>query len=63
MSESFTDWWQQIPYNIDPYIVKIGPVSLTYYGFMYVVAFAVMYLLSLYRIKRNYRKDSGNELA
>jgi phosphatidylglycerol:prolipoprotein diacylglycerol transferase len=62
MPESFISWWQQIPYNVDPYIVKIGPVPLTYYGLMYVVAFAVLYMLSLYRIKRGEAKYTPQEL-
>jgi phosphatidylglycerol:prolipoprotein diacylglycerol transferase len=62
VSESFTEWWQHIPYNIDPYIVEIGPVQLTYYGLMYVVAFAVMYLLSLYRIKRKEADYSAKDI-
>ncbi len=51
MPEGFWDWWQHIPEHIFPFIIEIGSFRLSYYGLMYVVAFMVVYLLSLYRIK------------
>jgi phosphatidylglycerol:prolipoprotein diacylglycerol transferase len=62
MSGSFAEWWQHIPYNIDPYIVEIGSFRLGYYGLMYVVAFAVVYLLSIYRIKKGEAKYTAAEI-
>jgi len=62
MSGSIIDWWQHIPYNISPYIVEIGSVRVGYYGLMYVVAFLVVYLLSLYRIKKGETKFTANEV-
>ncbi len=43
--------WQHIPEHIKPYIFRIGSFELRYYALMYIVAFAIVYLLSLYRIK------------
>jgi len=37
---------------IDPVIIRIGPFALRWYGLMYVLGFAVSYLLVLYQIKR-----------
>ncbi len=52
MPEGFINWWQHIPGHINPYILEIGSFRLSYYGLMYVVGFAIIYLLSLYRIKK-----------
>jgi phosphatidylglycerol:prolipoprotein diacylglycerol transferase len=42
-----------IPFpNIDPVIVKIGPLSLRWYGMMYLGGFAASYLLVGYQLKR-----------
>jgi len=43
--------WQHIPEHIKPYIFRIGSFELRYYALMYIVAFTIVYLLSLYRIK------------
>ena len=45
------NWWHNIPKHINPNIVEIGSFQLRYYGLMYVVAFTVVYLLVLYRLK------------
>ena len=44
-------WWNHIPEYINPNIIKIGSFQLRYYGLMYIVAFALTYLLVLYRLK------------
>lgn len=44
-------WWQHIPEHIKPTLLTIGSFQLRYYGLMYVIAFAIVYLLALYRIK------------
>jgi phosphatidylglycerol:prolipoprotein diacylglycerol transferase len=49
MSE-FLDWWQHLPGNFSPVLFEIGPLSLRYYGLMYVVAFMIVYLLAVYRL-------------
>jgi phosphatidylglycerol:prolipoprotein diacylglycerol transferase len=42
-----------IPFpDIDPTIVKIGPVSVRWYGVMYLIGFTVSYLLVKYQLKR-----------
>jgi len=51
MIEKFFNWWQHIPEHISPYLFKIGSFELRYYGIMYIVAFTVIYMLSLYRLK------------
>jgi phosphatidylglycerol:prolipoprotein diacylglycerol transferase len=48
--EKFLSWWNHIPEYINPNIVKIGSFQLGYYGLMYVVTFAIVYLLVLYRL-------------
>lgn len=48
----FWNWWQDLPVVISPYIATFGPVRLHWYGFMYVVAFTVAYLLITWRIKK-----------
>jgi phosphatidylglycerol:prolipoprotein diacylglycerol transferase len=49
--EGFIRFWQHIPENLDPYILEIGSFRLGWYGLMYVVAFGVVYLMCLYRIR------------
>lgn len=44
------EFWQHIPEHINPAFLEIGAFQLRYYGLMYLVAFAVVYLLVLYRI-------------
>jgi len=53
----FWMWWQHLPQHMDPVIVEIGWFRLQYYGMMYVVAFAVTYVLTRYRIGREDRFD------
>jgi phosphatidylglycerol:prolipoprotein diacylglycerol transferase len=50
--ESFLTAWQQLPYAISPILFSIGSFQLRYYSLMYLVAFAVVYVLFFYRIKR-----------
>ena len=60
MSDQFISFWQHIPENIVPYIFKVGSFEFRYYGLMYIAAFMTVYLLSLYRLKKepfNYSKD------
>lgn len=45
------DWWNHLPEHINPYIIEIGSFRLGYYGLMYLVAFAILYLLVMWRLK------------
>lgn len=47
----FWDWWQHIPYHMDPVILSIGGFQIRWYGTMYVIAFVLTYLLVQYRVK------------
>ena len=38
--------------NIDPVILKIGPLSVRWYGMMYIIGFASSYLLIRYQMKK-----------
>ncbi len=49
----FWEWWQRIPYNLDPVIVSIGGFELRWYGMMYVIAFVLTYVLVQYRVKQD----------
>ncbi|MCK5249866.1 MAG: prolipoprotein diacylglyceryl transferase [Spirochaetaceae bacterium] len=51
----FTLWWQHLPERMDPVIFSIGNFSLQYYGLMYLVAFSIVYILAVYRIRREPR--------
>lgn len=43
-----------IPYpNIDPVILKIGPLSVRWYGVMYVIGFTASYLLVNYQVTKS----------
>lgn len=42
--------------NIDPILIELGPLRLSWYGLMYVFGFAASYLLVRYQMKR---KDFG----
>ncbi|NTV05333.1 MAG: prolipoprotein diacylglyceryl transferase [Chlorobiaceae bacterium] len=44
-------WWQNLPSQMNPVIFSIGSFAIRWYGMMYIIAFAVTYLLSHYRIK------------
>ena len=66
MSE-FWDWWQHLPQNISPVIFEIGWFKVQYYGLSYIAAFALTYILVLYRIKHEERfaftKDQVNDIT
>ena len=47
----FQVWWQQLPERLDPVILELGPIKLQYYGLMYIVAFAIVYILVNYRLR------------
>ncbi|HOS05687.1 MAG TPA: prolipoprotein diacylglyceryl transferase [Syntrophorhabdaceae bacterium] len=39
--------------DIDPVIIKIGPLSIRWYGLMYIFGFTSSYLLTLYQLRKN----------
>jgi phosphatidylglycerol:prolipoprotein diacylglycerol transferase len=42
-----------IPYpNIDPEIVRVGPLAIRWYGLMYLLGFATSFLLVKYQIRK-----------
>lgn len=49
--ESFINTWQHLPFHIDPALFSIGSFQLRYYSLMYIVAYLVVYGVSVYRIK------------
>jgi phosphatidylglycerol---prolipoprotein diacylglyceryl transferase len=49
--ESIINAWQQLPAQISPTLFHFGSFQVRYYSLMYIVAFAVVYFLTLYRIK------------
>jgi phosphatidylglycerol:prolipoprotein diacylglycerol transferase len=53
--------WSHIPEKINPTIFSLGPVEIRWYGVLYLLAFLVVYLLVVYRIKKeklSYSKDT-----
>lgn len=46
----FLAWWQHLPSQMNPVLVMIGPITIRWYGTMYIIAFTIVYLLSRYRI-------------
>lgn len=53
--DEFLIWWQHLPEKMNPVIFSLGGFKLHYYGLMYLVAFAVVYMLSIYRVKHEKR--------
>jgi phosphatidylglycerol:prolipoprotein diacylglycerol transferase len=48
--------------NIDPVIFKIGPLSLRWYGLMYVFGFVSSYLLVMYQLKKKVYKIERSKI-
>jgi phosphatidylglycerol:prolipoprotein diacylglycerol transferase len=44
-------WWQNLPSKIDPVIFSFGQIHIRWYGLMYIVVFALVYSLVMYRIR------------
>jgi phosphatidylglycerol:prolipoprotein diacylglycerol transferase len=47
------EWWSTLPGRIDPYIIEVGSFRVGYYGLMYIFAFATVYLLAVYRSRKD----------
>jgi phosphatidylglycerol---prolipoprotein diacylglyceryl transferase len=43
--------WQHLPEKLDPIAFSLGPIQVSWYGIMYLVAFAIVYYLIRYRIR------------
>lgn len=52
MMGGFLHFWQHIPEHIRPDIFSIGSFSIHWYSLMYIVALAIVYLLTAHRIHR-----------
>jgi phosphatidylglycerol:prolipoprotein diacylglycerol transferase len=48
--EPFLHWWQTLPFSMNPVIFSVGSFAVRWYGMMYIVAFAVVYLVVRYRL-------------
>lgn len=52
-----------IPFpNIDPVIIKVGPVSVRWYGVMYIIGFAASHLLVNYQVRKKKIAVSAREI-
>ena len=47
----FLFWWQHLPSQMNPVIISLGGFAVRWYGMMYIIAFAIVWLLTLYRLK------------
>jgi phosphatidylglycerol---prolipoprotein diacylglyceryl transferase len=43
--------WQHLPQILNPIAFNLGPIQISWYGLMYLVAFAIVYFLVRYRIR------------
>ncbi len=48
-----SNWWQDLPSQMNPVIFNIGSFAIHWYSFMYILAFTIVYFLMMYRIKKN----------
>ncbi len=55
MGNEILHFWQHLPEKMTPIIFEIGPVKPTYYGLMYIIAFAMTYFLVCSRIRHERR--------
>ncbi len=60
--ESFINTWQQLPSHINPAIFSIGSFQLRYYSLMYLVGFAIVYILTIHRIKNEHYEYTAETL-
>lgn len=60
MLNQYIEIWNHLPEHINPVIFQTGQFQVRYYGLMYIVAFAVVYLLVLHRIKNEKYDYSKN---
>ena len=48
----FLFWWQHLPSYTNPVIFSFGTFAIRWYGMMYIVAFAIVYALTRYRLNK-----------
>jgi phosphatidylglycerol:prolipoprotein diacylglycerol transferase len=49
---SFVYWWQTLPEKMDPIIFQVGHFRVQWYGMMYILAYATVYLLARRRARQ-----------
>ncbi len=52
---SFQQWWQHLPSQVDPVLFEIGSFRVQWYGLMYIAAFVTAYLIIGFRSRRETR--------
>jgi phosphatidylglycerol:prolipoprotein diacylglycerol transferase len=57
----FSDW-QHLPAYINPNLLEIGSFKIRYYSLMYLVAFALTYVLVMHRIKKEHYDYSSETI-
>ena len=57
----FLTMWRHIPAHLSPNLLEIGSFQLRYYSLMYLVAFAIVYFLTLYRMKNENNSEQDDE--
>ncbi|HAO98984.1 MAG TPA: prolipoprotein diacylglyceryl transferase [Fibrobacteres bacterium] len=58
----FHSFWQNLPLHMDPVILRLGSFRLQWYGLMYLVAFAVTYIIARSRTRKETRFPYDDEL-
>ncbi|MDL2270022.1 prolipoprotein diacylglyceryl transferase, partial [Desulfosarcina sp. OttesenSCG-928-G17] len=58
--DTFLHWWQHLPEQMNPVLFQIGEFRIQYYGLMYLVAFTLTYILSLWRIRHEKQRFQMN---
>ena len=48
----FLQWWQFLPYKINPVLFQLGFLQIRYYGLMFLLALLIPYCLMIYRVKK-----------
>jgi phosphatidylglycerol:prolipoprotein diacylglycerol transferase len=43
--------WQHLPEKLNPIAFSLGPIQISWYGIMYLVAFGIVYFLIRYRVR------------
>lgn len=59
MLDKILEFWNHMPEHIDPVLFQAGQFQVRYYGLMYVVAFSVVYMLVMFRIRHEKYEYSG----
>lgn len=47
------NYYQYFPFLLNPVAISIGPINITWYALMYLVGFLSVYVLLLYRLKKD----------